>query len=321
MNTEARDQPADAARSGVCVFTPAPVLTITIEQDASDEPELHIHAGGQGFWVARMVHALGQPVTMCAPLGGETGTVLAVLIREEGVQLTSVAMAGSNGAYVHDRRSGDRRVIAETTPPTLGRHELDELYSVTMAAALRLGVCVLAGARPDSVLPPETYERLVCDLAAASVHVVADLSGPQMEAAVSAGLPLLKISDEQLVRSGYARDQSVEHLLGGIDALRTKGVRDLVLSRAEQPVIAAVDGQLLEVEAPRLQVVDHRGAGDSMTAGLAVAAARGLGIADALRLATAAGAANVTRQGLATGDADAIDELAQRVSVKQLSAT
>jgi len=56
-----------------------------------------------------------------------------------------------------------------------------------------------------------------------------------------------------------------------------------------------------------------------MTAGLAVALARGLGIDDALRLATAAGALNVTRHGLATGHADAIEQLATRVEVNDLA--
>ena len=42
---------------------------------------------------------------------------------------------------------------------------------------------------------------------------------------------------------------------------------------------------------PVLQVVDHRGAGDSMTAGLAAGLAKGLDMLDALRLGAAAAGA------------------------------
>jgi 1-phosphofructokinase len=70
----------------VCVFAPAPLLTVTIESsrhgdadDAAepldDEGELHLHVGGQGYWVARMLRTLGIDVVLCATFGGETGAV------------------------------------------------------------------------------------------------------------------------------------------------------------------------------------------------------------------------------------------------------
>lgn len=57
-----------------------------------------------------------------------------------------------------------------------------------------------------------------------------------------------------------------------------------------------------------------------MTAALAVATARGLDATEALRLAGAAGAVNVTRHGLGTGRADAIAQLAGNVAVTELDA-
>jgi 1-phosphofructokinase len=56
----------------VAVVAPVPILTVTIEP--SDE--IHLHAGGQGFWVGRMCARLGAEVVLCAAFGGETGEVL-----------------------------------------------------------------------------------------------------------------------------------------------------------------------------------------------------------------------------------------------------
>jgi 1-phosphofructokinase len=55
-----------------------------------------------------------------------------------------------------------------------------------------------------------------------------------------------------------------------------------------------------------------------MTAALAVALAHGRATDDALRMATAAGALNVTRLGLGTGDRRAIERLAERIEIREL---
>lgn len=55
-----------------------------------------------------------------------------------------------------------------------------------------------------------------------------------------------------------------------------------------------------------------------MTAGIAVGLARGLGLPDAVSLGAAAGALNVTRNGLGTGRRDQIEAFARRVAVTDL---
>lgn len=56
-----------------------------------------------------------------------------------------------------------------------------------------------------------------------------------------------------------------------------------------------------------------------MTAGLAACLARGDDLAAALRLGAAAGALNVTRRGLATGDRREIERLASHVELRRWS--
>jgi hypothetical protein len=45
----------------ITVFAPSPVLTITIESGVARD-EVHLHAGGQGFWVAQLAATLGASV-------------------------------------------------------------------------------------------------------------------------------------------------------------------------------------------------------------------------------------------------------------------
>ena len=94
-----------------CACSPQPQLTVSAEEatNAESDAELHVHAGGQGFWVCRLLEELDVDPVMCASFGGETGEVLRTLIDAAGVRVAAVSTAGSNGAYVHDRRSGGAR--------------------------------------------------------------------------------------------------------------------------------------------------------------------------------------------------------------------
>ncbi|MDI1463678.1 PfkB family carbohydrate kinase [Catellatospora sp. KI3] len=301
----------------VMVFAPSPQLTVTIEKNGDDD-EIHLHAGGQGVWVARMIRSLGVPVRLVSAFGDETGHVVRTLITAEGLELAATDTTGGNGAYVHDRRDGQRNELAQAPGHTLSRHEQDELYGLALAEGLRARVCVLAGVADPRVLPPDTYRRLATDLRRNGALVIADLSGDYLDAALAGGLDVLKVSHEELLRDGRATDDTTPTLLTALRQLQTDGAAAIVLSRADQPALALLDQRLHQVKLPRLEPADHRGAGDSMTAGLAAVLAQGGDLRTAVRTGAAAGALNVTRHGLGTGNADAITRFLDTVELTDL---
>lgn len=229
-------------RPSVCVFSPAPLLTITVERTLDGRDELHLHPGGQGFWVARMVQALGADAALCGPFGGETGAVLRHLLEDAGVRVRAIEMPTANGAYLHDRRDGERRELWEAELDVLGRHELDELYTATLAEGIRAGVCVLTGTHLQEIVEADTYRRLASDLAANGTSVVADLAGPLLASALESGLQVVKLSHEELVEDGWAASDTVEALRAGIEKLHAAGAANVVLSRAAEGSIALLDG-------------------------------------------------------------------------------
>lgn len=308
---------------GACVVGPSPFVTITVEAGTSG-PEVHVHAGGQGFWVARMLARLGVPVAFCTALGGETGRVLRVLVESEGIVLRHVQASAANGTYVHDRRGGDREPLVETESPLLTRHEVDELYGSALTTGLEMGLAVLAGtAHPSGRLaetvPPDFYRRLAGDLRANGAVVVADLSGPQLAAALEGGLDILKLNTRELLEGGFGAGETDEELIAGVRKLREAGARHVLLTRAGDPALAFVDDRLLEIHPPRFEALDHRGPGDTMTAAIAAALTKGLDVEAALRLAAAAGALNVTRRGLGTGRREDIERLVPLVRIRELT--
>lgn len=306
------------ASQSVCVFMPSPLLTITIESFGDGEEQHHIHAGGQGFWVARMIRQLGEAVWLAAPLGGDTGAMLRHLIEREKVGLCATEVSAENGSYIHDRRGGQRQIVSEVQSGPLSRHDLDDFYDTTLLRVLDSSVLVLAGPSTVGVVPGRTYTRLARDARENGVRVVADLSGETLTAALEGGIDLLKVSHQELIDLGMLRDTSTPAIIAVARELARAGADNVVISRADEPAIAMLDGELWEVRGPRLEPQEHRGAGDSMTAGLAVGLARGFSLLDAVRLGAGAGSLNVTRHGLGTGNREHVEQLARHVEIEPL---
>lgn len=301
----------------VVVFAPSPELTITIE-DHAESGDIHIHAGGQGVWQARMVRALRAEVTLCATFAGETGKVLQHLLDDEGINFAAVKRSGLGAAYIHDRRGGERHAIIETAGDPLSRHDLDELYGITLREGIESDVVLLSGPVGDGVLPADVYRRLAADLKEHDCTVIIDLAGERLDAALEGGVDVVKVSHEELLADGRITHDTVDDIVEAMRSIRDAGAGTVIVTRAEAPLLLLTGDDVRQLSAPTMEIVDTRGAGDSFTAATAVGLARGFGIESAAALGASAGALNVTRHGLGTGDADAIHKFSTRVRVSAL---
>jgi 1-phosphofructokinase len=300
----------------VVIFAPSPVLTVTVEDHAGG-PELHLHAGGQGVWQARMLLRMGVDVAMCCVLSGESGTVLRHLLVDEGIRVVAVERDAKSSAYVHDRRGGERVSIVEIDGDPISRHDLDELYGVTLREGLDAELVILSGPAGDGTVPADVYRRLAADLGAGNPKVVVDLSGERLTAALAGGVTVAKISDEELLADGRINEKTPAAIVAAIHEIAEAGAETVIVTRAAEPLLMLSDGVVSEVTAPTLEVADTKGAGDSLTAGVSAALASGASMLDAITLGAAAGALNVTRHGLGTGDREAIERLRERVTVRR----
>ncbi len=303
--------------SRVAVFGPHPMLSITVEALTSDGgDEIHLHAAGQGVWVARMAAELGAAPVLCGFIGGETGTVLRPLLERMDVDLRLVETAASSGCYMHDRRSGEREPLAQAASLPPSRHEIDELFSSTVAAAIDCGVLALCGPYPGEALPLEIYGDLVADVKANGTRVVVDLSPPRLDSALEGSPDVVKINDWELAKFITGPVDTPERMRDAAQRLLDAGAGAVIITRAEEPALVIRGEEACELVPPRFERGAREGCGDSMMGGLAYCMAAGLDWEETLRTSAAAGAANFLRNGLGSGTRSVIDDLAHKVELR-----
>lgn len=305
--------------SSIGVVSPSLIVTVTIEaKDGNQGDEVHLHPGGQGFWIARMIEHLGETPVLCAPVGGEVGSALTSLM-PSNLDLWPVETHGESPIYIHDRRSGERVTVAETSMPLLSRHEQDDFFSRALEVAMATELLVVTGRYFGGGIPVDFFTRLAADLSALEVPIVADVHGEELDALLEGGsVHLLKLSQDDLIEDERIEGTDLTGIGEAVDTIRAQGARNVIVSGAEGATLACLGDSWYRVEQPALQVADHRGSGDSMTAALAVAIVRGMDEVEMLSLGAAAGAANAVRHGLGNADRDLIVQLAGRIEVEKI---
>ena len=293
-------------RPKIAVFSPNPMLSVTLEAlTAEGGDDIHIHPAGQGVWVARMAAELGAEPVLCGFIGGEVGSVLRPLLEELPIDLRLVETAAASGAYIHDRRSGEREPVGQSAAMPPSRHEVDDLFSV-------------CGPYPEEGVPLEIYSGLVTDVKANGVPVVVDLSSPRLDRALEGKPDLVKINDWQIAGYTAGPVDTEERMLAAMEKVQEAGAAAVIVTRAGDPALAMRDGEVWEVTPPTFERGAREGCGDSMMGALAATISAEREWEDVLRLSAAAGATNFLRNGLGTGARTVIEELAPRVQLRQL---
>jgi 1-phosphofructokinase len=298
----------------VTVFGPHPMLSIAIESlTGAGGDDIHLHAAGQGVWVARMAAELGAEPVLCGFIGGETGVVLRPLLP---VELRLIETAAASGCYLHDRRSGERVPVAQSAAMPPSRHEVDELFSDTVASALDSAVLAVCGPFPGEALPLEIYGSLVADVKANGTPVVVDLSPPRLDSALEGGPDLVKINDWELARYVEGPVDTTERMRAAARRLLDAGAGAAIITRAGEPAMVLRGDEAWELLPPSFERGSREGCGDSMMGALVACIATGRDWEDTLRTGAGAGAANFLRHGLGSGSREVVEDLARRVELR-----
>ncbi|MFI9152990.1 1-phosphofructokinase family hexose kinase [Streptomyces sp. NPDC053367] len=267
--------------------------------------------GGKGINVARVLAALGHPVTVTGFAGGGTGRAIQEqLTATPGVTdaLVPVSGASRRTVAVVDTSTGDTTQLNEPGPLITPSEwsAFQEAYAHLLTSASAVALC---GSLPPGV-PVGAYAGLVRTARAAGVPVLLDTGGEALRRGVAARPDLIKPNADELAEL----TGSHEPLRATQDA-RRRGARSVVASLGAQGLLAVTPEGRWRAAPPARVHGNPTGAGDSAVAGLLSGLVENLPWPARLARATALSAATVLSPVAGEFDRPAYEKLLAGVSV------
>lgn len=253
--------------------------------------------GGKGCNVSLILAELGEESAATGLAGGDAGRRMEAMLRAGGVTPDFVWTAGEtrlNTVLIETGPAIHTTLCAAGLRPD--EHAYEALLSWTDRWARTAEVVVIAGSLPEG-WPPERYAALV-RAARAHAPVVVDASGDALRAALGEGPAAVKPNRHELESvSGPLADRG--EVLNAARRLRDYGADRVLVSLGPEGAILVSGNGAWAAEPLEAPVVNPAGAGDGMTACLALGLARGRHEAETLRWAAAVSSAIVTTRGTA----------------------
>ena len=277
-----------------------------------------ITPGGKGVNVARVARALGFPATLVAVAPGRTGRAVVELLGDEGLDVVPVETEGEvRAASVILEESGRVTVLNEPGPAVTERDwEAYERAVVTNLSGHGFLVCI--GSLPPGS-PRDACARLVRVARSRDVRALVDATGAQLAVALEArpDLTTPNLAEAEGVLLGTesqpVEDGSPEVRPRALDAaseLVARGAGTAVVTAGGAGVAVATASERRWVEAPKVEVRNPIGAGDSLVAGLVGTLERSGDPDRAVLIGVAAAAASVESEVAGVVDPERVRALA-----------
>ena len=280
--------------------------------------EMRTDPGGKGINVSKVIAKLGGESCAAGILGGGSGKRLETLLEGEpfATRFRFVEGQTRTNLKIIDREGHTNTDINEPGL-TVTDADLDALLHELLAELRPGDIVVLAGSLPKGA-PQDTYRTWTAACKKAGARVFLDADGALLAEGLKAAPYLIKPNDDELSRLAGKKLETLEELTAEGRRLLERGIERVVISLGGRGALYLRKGSTIYAEGLKVPVGSTVGAGDSVVAALAYAEAQGLSEEEAVRLSTAAGAANVMCSGTQAAEREAVEALLPKVRFSRL---
>ncbi len=251
--------------------------------------------GGKGINVARALVALGQEPVCAGLLAGHSGRFAAEHAADEALDGYWTWIDGETRTSVIIVGEGGESTVINEPGPRLEAADWSRFVADVARLARDVSAVAISGSLPQGC-PADAHAALIETCARKGRRPVwIDTSGPALEEAIAASPYGIKINgDEASALLGW-RVQSLHDAMRAAREIRRRGPGRVAVTMGGGGAVIATSRGDWRARPPRIAAVNAVGSGDCFLAGLIAGFAEGVTAAEALRLATACGAANALR--------------------------
>lgn len=260
--------------------------------------------GGKGINVSIVLSNLGVKNTAVYFSAGFVGREITRRIEECGITAEEIIISEGCSRINTKLRSIETNKIKETeinaSGPVIPADKVEELFACL--DRMQSGdILVLAGSIPKS-MPDTIYSDIMKRLEGRGVNIVVDATGRLLMNVLEYRPFLIKPNNHELGEIFGAELHTRESVIPYAKKLHDMGARNVLISLGgEGGVLVAEDGSVLTSEAPKGELVNSVGAGDSMVAGFIAGITERPGdFSHAFKLGLASGSASACSEYLAT---------------------
>jgi tagatose 6-phosphate kinase len=267
-------------------------FTRVVIDDVNRAIEVRRSGSGKPVNVARVLHTIGEKVTLSIPLGGDTGRFIRDELTSAGITLEHVEIQNATRTCVTviDRHQSTATELIEEASP-LPPHSTTALLDKFAANLRHCKTAILSGK-----LAPDAGEEFYADCCRAAlsrdVPVILDASGVALLRALKYRPFIAKPNRSELASTLGLQIIDDASLRNAMLELIHRGAQWAVITMGKDGAAATNGTQFWKIPAISVEAVSPIGSGDAFSAGLAAAILAGREIPDACRLGAACAAAN-----------------------------
>ena len=277
--------------------------------------------GGKSAHVAMTAVALGARAVWVGFSGGSTGDENEAGLARMGIEVRPVRVSGATRVNIEAIEESGRITEILEPGPTISAAEREAMLlecEQGFRGGWKSAVVVISGSLPQGI---ETgfYVEIIRMARAAGVRVFLDASGAALRDAIGAGPDFVKPNRseaEALLGEDFAGEAGA---VRATTALIHRGARAAAVTMGAGGLAwkEAKDSDVWVATPPKLKVISTVGSGDATMGGFAFAAATGLSGEEAVRLATACGAANTQAKLSGQVSPADVEKLSQQIEVRR----
>ncbi len=256
-----------------------------------------IFPGGKGINVSIVLKNLGVESTVLGFIAGFTGEKIRKELSALGCKDAFIEIE-HGWSRINMKVRSDEESEINGQGPVIDAQAIKELYA-QLDKLEEDDILVLAGSIPNT-MPSTVYSDIMEYLEGRKVNIVVDATKDLLVNVLKYHPFLIKPNNHELEEIFGTQLKSNEEIIQYAKELQKIGARNVLVSMAgDGAILVAEDGNVYESEAPKGEVVNSVGAGDSMVAGFVAGYLATEDYKQAFKMGIAAGSASAFSEGLA----------------------